>query len=92
MDPGPHQNARGWLSCSTTIETPGGRKALEAEVMIALPNATNSSVVTCVEVRVFDLGAWTDAEGVPVTPALADLRLEPAEVAEFFVAAWHTAN
>jgi hypothetical protein len=35
-----------------TISAPDGRPALSAEVMLALPNALDSSVVTCAELRV----------------------------------------
>jgi hypothetical protein len=88
---GPHQNASDWLSCSTAISTPDGRHALEAEVMIGLPHATDSSVATCAELRVLDLGAWAEAIGqAGGRLTSADLRLSAAEIAEFFAVAWQT--
>jgi hypothetical protein len=77
---GPHQNSGDWFSCSSLIETAEGHKALEAEVMIELPNSMNSSVVTCAEIRVFDLDGWREAASDPQAPLRQNLRLSLEEV------------
>jgi hypothetical protein len=89
---GPHQNARDWLSCSTFVGMPDGRRVLEGEVMIALPNASGSSVITCAEIRVLDLDSWVSAAATSAVPTLPDFRLSTQEVADFFIAAWQTAT
>jgi hypothetical protein len=86
---GPNRNALDSLSCSTVITAPDDRVALHAEVMIALPNAMDSSVVTCAELRIADLAAWADALHLPITD---DLRLSLEEVTEFFMVVWQTAT
>lgn len=55
--PGPNRNARDAAGFSTTIETSDHRSALSSEVMVAVPNAMSSAVVTCAELRVDDLVA-----------------------------------
>jgi len=89
---GPNRNALDALSYSSVITAPDGRTALAAEVMMALPNAMNSSVVTCAELRVEDLSAWAEALAASGAPHRTDLRLSLEEVAEFFAAAWQTAT
>jgi hypothetical protein len=78
---GPNPNASDWLSCSTAISTADGRHALQAEVMIALPNATDSSVVT-----------WGEAIEHKGARLRDDLRLSVGDVVEFLTVAWQTAT
>ncbi|GLY85983.1 AlbA family DNA-binding domain-containing protein [Actinoallomurus iriomotensis] len=85
---GPNPNARGSLSYSTTITAPDGRKTVTAEVMMALPSALESSVVTCAELRLEDPDAWTDMLG---TGGALNVRLTVEEVCETFIAAWDAA-
>jgi hypothetical protein len=84
---GPNRNADDWLSYSSVI----GRRALEAEVMIALPHAIDSSVVTCAEIRVVAPNGWAEALEFGA-PLRWDYRLSHGEVAEFFVAGWQMAT
>ena len=91
--PGPNRNARDAASFSTTIETSDHRSALSGEVMAALPNATSSAVVTCAELRIYDLAAWADVLGLSgEVAASADLRLSLEELTEFLSVAWQTAT
>lgn len=89
---GPNRNALDALSYSAEITAPDGRPALAAEVMMALPNAMNSAVATCAELRLPDLAAWADALATANAPARRDLRLSVQEVAEFLITAWQTAT
>jgi hypothetical protein len=88
---GPNRNAQDWLSCSSTISTRDGHSALEAEVMIALPHAMDSSVVTCAELRVH-ADAWKEALTESGAPLRSDYRLSIGQVAGFLVEAWEMAT
>jgi hypothetical protein len=87
---GPNRNALDALSYSANI--PGGRPALSAEVMMALPSTMNSALVTCAELRVHDLAAWADALAASGAPARQDPRLSVEEVADFLICAWQAAT
>jgi hypothetical protein len=89
---GPNRNALDALSYSTALTAPDGGTALSAEVMMALPNTMNSSVVTCAEVRIADLTAWAAVLAASGAPPHQDLRLSWEEVAEFLTIAWQTAT
>jgi hypothetical protein len=92
--PGQTGQSRDRASYACTVSAPDGRPALSAEVMLALPNALDSSVVTCAELRVQDFTAWSEALGHPAEPGAwpAWLRLTVDDVFWFFTAAWHTAT
>jgi len=55
---GPNANSSDRLSYTAVIGAAGGRIALWADVMLAMPGATESSVVTCAEIRIQSLAAW----------------------------------
>jgi hypothetical protein len=81
---------QGSLACAVTA--PDGRPALTTEVIVSLPNATTSSVVTIAELRIEDIRAWRDAlqaAGAP-SPDESQPRLSIREVHAFLTAAWHT--
>jgi hypothetical protein len=88
---GPNRNAPDWLSCSSITSTRDGRSALEAEVMIALPHAMDSSVVTCAELRVH-ADAWQEALTESGAPLRSDYRLSIGQVATFLAGAWEMAT
>src|SRR3569833_3276417 len=81
----------GFLS---SIAAPDGEPAQATEEMMSLPNAMNSSVVTCAELRVQDLAAWREALTAAGGPPLdgADLRLSVGELSFLFAAAWQPAS
>jgi hypothetical protein len=89
---GPDRNAMDALSYSSVITAPDGPTALSAEVMAAMPGAMNSSVVTCADVRLEDLGAWAEALTASGAPPRPDIRLSMEEVAEVLTVAWQTAT
>lgn len=89
---GPNRNTLDALSYSNATAAPGGRTALSAEVMAALPGAMDSSVVTCADVRVEDLTAWAEALAASGAPPRQDIRLSMEEVAEVLIVAWQTAT
>jgi hypothetical protein len=89
---GPNRNALDALSYSSVIADPDDRTAIAAEVILALPNAMNYSIVTCAELRVEDLSAWAEALAASGASDQADLRLSLEEVAQFFAIAWQTAT
>ncbi len=68
-DDGPNRNGPHSLSRSADIALADGRTALSCEVMLALPRAMPDAVVTCAELRVEDIDAWTDALGTSPTAA-----------------------
>ncbi|MCS7478744.1 RNA-binding domain-containing protein [Umezawaea endophytica] len=86
---GPHDTTKDGFSYSSEISAPDGRRALAAEVMMALPSATSSAVVTCAEVRIENFDVWSSALGVDPT---SDLRWSVDDLFEFFLAAWETAT
>jgi hypothetical protein len=88
---GSNRNAPDWLSCSSITSTRDGRSALEAEVMIALPHAMDSSVVTCAELRVH-ADAWKEALTESGAPLRSDYRLSIGQVSTFLVEAWRMAT
>lgn len=77
-----------------TISTPDGKPALSAEVMLALPNTLNSSVVTCAELRIEDFAVWRDALDLTATSSSGPAwpRLTVDDLYWIFVAAWYTAT
>lgn len=85
---GPNRNALDAASYSRVVTTADGRPALSLEVMVALPGAMQSAVVTCAELRVDDVEAWADAlrAGGVLTDG-EDLLLSWSEIAEFLTAA-----
>jgi hypothetical protein len=89
---GPDRNAMDALSYSSVITAPDGPTALSAEVMAAMPGAMDSSVVTCADVRLEDLGAWAEALTSSGAPPHPDIRLSMEEVAEVLTVAWQTAT
>jgi hypothetical protein len=80
----------GSLACHITA--PDGRPACTTEVIVSLPNASTSSVVTIAELRLEDTSAWRDALHAAGAASLNDdqLRLSIGEVHAFLAAAWHT--
>lgn len=68
------------------ITAPDGTWLASAEVMLGLPNASSRSVVVCIELSVYNLDAWHTLIPTGET-APGDLRLHPAEAAEFFATA-----
>lgn len=61
-------------------------------MILSLPSAGDSSVVTIADLRVEDTEAWRDALHAAGGPLLDDsqLRLSADEVALFLTDAWHT--
>ncbi|MEV7099302.1 hypothetical protein AB0M80_41400 [Amycolatopsis sp. NPDC051045] len=88
-DTGPNRNSSDRFSYASEIATSDGEVALVAEVMMSLPGAMNSAVVTCAEVRIVSFDAWARALGVE--PG-SGLRWSGDDLLEFFVAAWETAT
>ncbi|WP_204007339.1 hypothetical protein [Virgisporangium aurantiacum] len=89
---GPNRNALDAFSYSSRITKPGDQVALSAEVMTALPNAMNSSVVTCAELRIENLPAWTNALTAAAATAATDMRLSIYELIDLLMVAWQTAT
>ncbi len=91
--PGQTGQSRDRTGYVCTISAPDGRPALSAEVMLALPNALDSSVVTCAELRVEDFAIWSDALDLTSAPSVGPAwpRLTVDDLFWIFVAAWHTA-
>jgi len=90
---GPHGNSLDRLSYSSVTTTLDGQIILTAEVMVALPGAMHSSVVTCAELRIEDLDAWVAAVAAASgTRTRQALRLSVEEIAEFLALAWHMAT
>ena len=88
---GLNRNALDAFSYSSLISGPEGQAAASAEVMVALPNTMDSSVVTCAELRVQDLNAWSEAMTAATGARVRhDLRLTMGEVIEFFTVVWET--
>lgn len=88
---GPNPNARDRASYSSAVTSPNGRLALTCEVMVALPDAFESGVVTCTELRVEDSTVW--AESLRSQDSLTSgegLRLSLAELCMFLTVAWQT--
>jgi hypothetical protein len=90
---GPHPNSLHALSCSATVPAPDGAIALAACVMIKLPDASSSSVITCAEVRVESLDSWSAAlAAASGEHSSSDLRLSTTELADALTASWQTAT
>jgi hypothetical protein len=89
---GPNRNALDAFSYSSGITTLGGQVALSAEVMAALPNAMNSSVVTCAELRIENLAALADAVTATGATARIDMRLSIHELIDLLIVVWQTAT
>ncbi|WP_030396118.1 ATP-binding protein [Kitasatospora purpeofusca] len=87
--PGPHRNAADAVSYSSTRHSEDG-PALTAAVMLALPNATDSAVVSCAEVRLEGTAAQPAAPEARASRPYRILSLE--EVEETLLAAWRTAT
>ncbi|MFD7645079.1 RNA-binding domain-containing protein [Kitasatospora sp. NPDC059795] len=88
--PGPHRNAADAVSYSSTGRSEGGA-AFTAAVMLALPNAMDSTVVSCADMRL------ESAAAQPSAPAESRAsgpgrRLSLEEVEETLLAAWRTAT
>jgi hypothetical protein len=79
-DTSPFSNTSDRLGCECRLATPDGRTIVTAEVLMHLPGAGSSSVVTCVQVSVHDLDAWRESRA-------AEVRLSTTEVAEFYAIA-----
>jgi len=83
---GLESNTTDRLSYLCLITAPDGTWLTSAEVMLGLPNAISSSVVVCIELSMYNLDTWhTLIPKNQTTPE--DLRLHPAEAAEFFATA-----
>jgi hypothetical protein len=79
-------------SFACRITAPDGRPAFTMEVIVSLPNASTSSVVTIAELRLEDTSAWRDALVAVGASKLSNdqLRLSIGEVHAFLTAAWRT--
>jgi hypothetical protein len=89
---GPNRNALDALSYSSTITAPSGQVVMSAEVMAALPNTMNSSVVMCAELRIESLAALVDAVAAAGVMARTDMRLSIHELVDLLIVAWQTAT
>jgi hypothetical protein len=90
---GPHNNSLDRLSYSSALATPQGQVVMTTEVMTALPSTMSAAVVTCAELRIDDLSAWTQAtDPAAGTDAPRDLRLSIEEAADVLAAAWQIAT
>lgn len=85
----PHSNTSDRLGYECTVCAPDGRTIVTVEALLHLPSANSSSVVTCVQVSVHDLGIWREALE---TGLGAEVRLSTAEIAEFYAIAATTAT
>ncbi|MFE6055646.1 RNA-binding domain-containing protein [Kitasatospora sp. NPDC056446] len=88
--PGPHRNAADAVSYSSTGHSRDGAE-LTTAVMLALPNAMDSAVVSCAEVRLEDAAAPPSAPAEARAPR-SDRTLSVEEVEETLLAAWRTAT
>ncbi len=86
----PQSPATASFTCQ--IAAPDGPLAMIADVMMALPNAADSSLVTCAELRI-DMNAWHEAlqAEVPHQTVVPDQRLTVPDIHAFLQAAWMTA-
>jgi len=86
---GPHDNTSDRFSYSGEITSPTGQRVISTEVMMTLPSATGSELVTCAELRIDNFEDWSTALG---NGSAVDLRWSMEELLEFFVAAWDTST
>ena len=70
------------FSYAAALTGPDGQLQLSAEVFLALPNASDSSVVTCAELRLALPGVWERPVGEDGRPVGRD-RLAPEDLSEF---------
>ncbi|MFF8431735.1 hypothetical protein ACF07Y_42750 [Streptomyces sp. NPDC016566] len=80
-DTGPWRNTPAAASYTSTITTPGDRRAVSAAAMISV---ADSEVVTCADVLIEDTAAWA-------LPAGAGTQLGIDEVQALLLGAWETA-
>jgi hypothetical protein len=80
---------RNSFSYATALTGAGGSTALSAEVFLALPNSSDSSVVACAEVLVGDRDAWgqVDREDGRLAPEPRE-QLALEDLFEFAATAW----
>jgi len=92
--PGQTGQSRDRTGYLCTVSAPDGRPALSAEVMLALPNALDSSVVTCAELRVEDFAIWSEALDLTAAPGTGPAwpQLTVDDLFWFFMTAWQTAT
>jgi hypothetical protein len=89
-DRGPNRNNPDRASYSWTIAAPNGDLAAQVEVLATASGNGAGELVTCAELRIYDVAAWTSVIAGASLPAPAWLTVP--DLRDLLVAAWRTAT